>query len=895
MGLENLFKLSVVLNMVDRLTGPARGAGDSIQRLEQQMESLNQRSQSWMTSGAGMMAAGAGIATAILLPTRATWETRRALGELSSVGVENLKVLETAAEEFSNQWSGTTKAEFVAAAYDIKGGIASLMDEGVAEYTKLAALTAKATKATTAEMTSLFATGYGIYKDMYKNLSDIKFGEMFSGAIATAINVFKSDGSQMAQALTTLGAAATSANRPLEEQIAVLGMLQATMPGGEAGTKYKAFVAAAAKAGKELGLSFVDSQNQLLGVTEIIERLRAKYGDTLDAIEKMEIAKAFGTEEAVAMIDLLYPKADQLSESIKQVQDGMRGGIAEAQRMAQAMNQDPSARWEVTMQRLQNLKETIGNELIPVIEPGVERLSNFILRLIDLARANPEATRQLGILVMILAGLVTGLGFVVTGMGLVTFAISKVIGFVKTMAMIINWSRDAFLTLRIASLYTMDAVKAGWASATKAAALARTGMLRVSTAAYLMGQRMTLAAVNGARYMATSLAAMARTAAVTTVNALRALTIGIGQMAAQMIRAAATALPGLIAATWSFTAALLANPITWIVLGIMALIGVIILLWRNWDRVTAAFSAGWAWVQQAFQTAISFIMNIVNGLIGFFTQFGVQILAVVAPFIGIPLLIIQNWGSISTFFSNLWNGMIQSVQNALGWIGNFIRSKFEEFKNSGAALLDAFTEGIKSAVMKPYEAAKEGLAKLRKLLPFSDAKEGPLSQLTRSGRAVPETFAEGILQRKFLPKQAMAAALAGIMLTVPVAGVSAASVQPVNIPANILSHTPDLTLPDAVGSATWHLSTLASVVSEPNGVAIAPPDPGDFRPPGVGMMEPERVSLREVFRESVTEREKETIRESKRPIFMEVHYHGGNKQEYDRMLRDLQRFLDSNE
>lgn len=39
--------------------------------------------------------------------------------------------------------------------------IASLTDEGVAQFTQLAALTGKATKSTTEEMGSLFATGYG--------------------------------------------------------------------------------------------------------------------------------------------------------------------------------------------------------------------------------------------------------------------------------------------------------------------------------------------------------------------------------------------------------------------------------------------------------------------------------------------------------------------------------------------------------------------------------------------------------------------------------------------------------------------------------------------------------------------------------------------------------------
>lgn len=31
---------------------------------------------------------------------------------------------------------------------------------------------------------------------------------------------------------------------------------------------------------------------------EILEKLRGKFGDTMDAAEKMELQKAFGTDEA---------------------------------------------------------------------------------------------------------------------------------------------------------------------------------------------------------------------------------------------------------------------------------------------------------------------------------------------------------------------------------------------------------------------------------------------------------------------------------------------------------------------------------------------------------------------------------------------------------------------
>lgn len=84
-------------------------------------------------------------------------------------------------------------------------------------------------------------------------MSDLQFGEMFSAGISTAVKQFKTTGSGMAQSIQTLGASATTANVPLEEQLSILGMLQATMGGAEAGTKYKAFLRSAARAARNWG------------------------------------------------------------------------------------------------------------------------------------------------------------------------------------------------------------------------------------------------------------------------------------------------------------------------------------------------------------------------------------------------------------------------------------------------------------------------------------------------------------------------------------------------------------------------------------------------------------------------------------------------------------------
>ena len=308
MSLESVFRLSLIMNMIDNLTGPMAGVTSSVNGTVSKLQKANAALGNMAKTGAVMQEVGSQITGAVLSPVEATFETRRAIGELASLGVKDLGVVEDAARQFSDQWAGTTKADFIAAAYDIKSGIATLSDEGVAEFTSLAGLTAKATKSTVGEMTSLFATGYGIYKNYYDDMSDIEFGEMFSAGIAKSVQQFQTTGSEMASSIESLGASATNANVPLEEQLTILGMLQGTMSGSEAGTKYAAFLGAAAKGGDALGLSFLDANNQLKSMPEILDQLRGKYGETIDAMEKQEIAEAFGTDEAVDLIDLLYNK-----------------------------------------------------------------------------------------------------------------------------------------------------------------------------------------------------------------------------------------------------------------------------------------------------------------------------------------------------------------------------------------------------------------------------------------------------------------------------------------------------------------------------------------------------------------------------------------------------------
>ncbi|WP_164732810.1 phage tail tape measure protein [Vibrio anguillarum] len=80
------------------------------------------------------------------------------------------------------------------------------------------------------------------------------------------------------------------------------------MSGSEAATKYKSFLNSAAGAVEKIGSELLDANDQLLSMPDILQELRDKYGETLTDIDKMELKKAFGSDEAMALIHSNVPR-----------------------------------------------------------------------------------------------------------------------------------------------------------------------------------------------------------------------------------------------------------------------------------------------------------------------------------------------------------------------------------------------------------------------------------------------------------------------------------------------------------------------------------------------------------------------------------------------------------
>jgi len=405
--------LGIMVSMKDGFTQNAGRVEASMRSLDETVAGASERmTRNMELIQQGTMVMGAGLA-AMAVPVglvASTIQTQSALAGLRSEGVKDLDAIAQAAERFTNQWSGASKAEFIGTCYEVKGALANLSDAAVGEFTSAAALTASATKASVAEMVSAFTTGYGIYKPLAAAMTDMQWARMFSGAMAQTVAAFKTTGAQMADAIKNIGAMAASAQVPLEEQLAILGQLQTTMPGAEAGTLYKAFIQKVGQGGKELGLTFTDAQGHMLGIVPILQALKQKFPDLANVAAQMQLQKAFGTDEAVKFILQMSAGMETLQGNIVGVRQAMQGGTAVTEEMARAMTSDIGSGLALAGQQTKNLAEILGNTLLPLTTPLLQGIQFVVLRMQDWARAHPGLTRAILATSLVLGGMLVVVG-----------------------------------------------------------------------------------------------------------------------------------------------------------------------------------------------------------------------------------------------------------------------------------------------------------------------------------------------------------------------------------------------------------------------------------------------------------------------------------------------------
>lgn len=398
-------QLMFTVGLVDQITKPIAKVSNSLNGLTNDY----QRGTMKMASGvAGIAASGYALQNA-LMPAI---EMDRALGEVKSLGVREsaLKQLTDTSYDFALKY-GKSSTEFVKSSYDIQSAIAGLNDADLSAFTLSSNVLAAATKADAGTITNYMGTMYGIFKNQANAMGKSEWVEQLTGMTASAVQAFKTTGSEMSSAFTAIGAQATTAGIAMNEQMAILGTLQATMSGSEAGTKYKSFLAGVGKAQDALNLSFTDSQGAMLPMVDILNQIKGKYGETIDVAEGDELKKAFGSAEAVATINLLMNDIDGLGQSIDSL--GNVTGMQQAEKMAMDMT-DQSQRlaqsWYV-------IRAAWGSAILPVFNKFVGLIADMGTSVVWFTEAFPNLTKWIGYAAVGVLGLVAAGGLFTLMMG----------------------------------------------------------------------------------------------------------------------------------------------------------------------------------------------------------------------------------------------------------------------------------------------------------------------------------------------------------------------------------------------------------------------------------------------------------------------------------------------
>jgi hypothetical protein len=114
---------------------------------------------------------------------------------------------------------------------------------------------------------------------------------------------------------------------------------------------------------------------------------------------------------------------------------------------------------------------------------------------------------------------------------------------------------------------------------------------------------------------------------------------------------------GAVIATWNFTAALLACPLTWLIIGIAGVIGALYALWKYWDTVSKMISDVWNSVVKGFWGVWNWAINGILDMLGPFKE----------TFVNIFGFIKEYWSALFGIFMGDLSGIIKLINNVKGW------------------------------------------------------------------------------------------------------------------------------------------------------------------------------------------------------------------------------------
>lgn len=380
-------ELDFTLSLIDNITKPIRQVQSAVSNFARDSQ----------VAFAKIAVGGAGLAGAfwsiksILDPAI---EMNDAMMSASLQGIDDgiMSKVSKDALKFASQY-GKSSIDFVNSTTAISKAINNVTQQDLPQLTRITNTTAAALKATSTEATEYMGQMFNQFESQANAVGHVKFAEDLAGK---AVYMSKAFGVSMAE-ITGLMEGAKNAGTQfgvgIDEQLAVLGELQRTL-GGESSGAYEAFLKTATDSGKKLGLSFVNASGQMLSMPEMLDKLQAKYGKSIEGNLKAqkEIEAAFG--DSAVVVKQLYGNVDILRKNIGFLgaSDGMKRTTEQAAKLANP--------WERLMSIWQSIRIAIGMTLLPVITPLIDKLAEGGQTLVRWFTLFPNIARWVGYITM---------------------------------------------------------------------------------------------------------------------------------------------------------------------------------------------------------------------------------------------------------------------------------------------------------------------------------------------------------------------------------------------------------------------------------------------------------------------------------------------------------------
>jgi hypothetical protein len=600
------------------------------------------------------------------------------------------------------------------------------------------------------------------------------------GLLGKAAGVQGPQLANMSTGLATLAADATSFyNVPLEQALADFG--SALSGESEPVKKYGVLMNEAAVTAEALALGLVKPAvaSDKLKAAQIAASLAQKdynkavkeHGKGSDEAKKASLALGKAQDAVAAAAKGTVPPLTE-GQKVQARASLLAKGMADASGDLARTQSSVSNRLREVQGRIVNYSASIGQKALPAVASlleGVVSLMGGLSKAVGWIQQNSTAAK-------VIAGVITA----VVLPALIAWGVQSGIAAAKSVA--------AWVSSQAA------AIASGWAHVATAARVVG-GWVAMGAAAVASGAQ-TLAI--WAMYKAQAI----QGAATMVANAARVVAGWVLMGVQSLIQAAR------MAAAWVIAM----GPIGWV---IAAVIGLAILIYKNWDTIKAytikAWTAvvdwlkgAWAWMKATAVATWNWIKSAVGAVLGaikaaFVAYFGMYRTIITGVWNGIKSatstavnavksVVSAAWNWIKSTTTSAWNAVKTGVSSAVSGVLSVVRDIPGRIRsalgnlggmllNAGEAIIRGLAQGIRNGLGNVTGAVKGVLKAARDLLPFSPAKQGPFSGkgwTLHSGRSISTALAKGMRDRT---REVSKAALGLAQSAVPrIGGISGPSV-----------------------------------------------------------------------------------------------------------------------